>query len=267
MFLLFDIGGTTTRMAISHTGDSIDEMKLLPTNHDFDEAMDQMRDIADELSKGEKFHAVVGGVRAYNRIEGQLFNQPNYPMWVDKPILERMKQIWGDVYLENDAALVGLGEAIFGSGKGYKIVGYITLSTGVGGARITNNKIDFSHYSFEPGNMLVSYKGEVEYVEKLISGSAIQNKYKVLATEISNDDAWEEVNEVLAIMLNNVSVLWSPDVIVLGGSVPQKLDLLKVKNRLSHYLKIYPEQPGLVKASLDEAGGLYGCLAYLQNIP
>ena len=38
MFLLFDIGGTTTRMALSRTGDALDEVKLFPTNHNFTEA-------------------------------------------------------------------------------------------------------------------------------------------------------------------------------------------------------------------------------------
>ena len=151
MFLLFDIGGTTTRMAISQTGDSLDDVKIFPTNHNFSEAIVQMKTIADEFSKGEKYHAVVGGVRAYDKKRGQLFNQPNFPMWVDEPLLLKLKELFGDsVYIENDAALVGLGEAVYGAGKGSKIVAYITLSTGVGGARITNGKIDETMFD---GNM------------------------------------------------------------------------------------------------------------------
>ena len=67
MFLLFDIGGTTTRIAISHTGDKVDDVKLFPTNHDFSQAMDEMNHVSHEFSKGEKYHAVVGGVRAFNK--------------------------------------------------------------------------------------------------------------------------------------------------------------------------------------------------------
>ncbi len=268
MFLLFDVGGTTTRMAVSQTGDGLDEVKLFPTNHNFDEAMEQMSKVGEELAQGGKYLATVGGIRAYNKKKGQLFNQPNFPMWVDAPLLQKMRELWGEVYLENDAALVGLGEAVYGAGKGYRIVAYVTLSTGVGGCRITNGKIDESVYSFEPGNMLISAKsGEVEYLEKLISGTAIQQKYGKLPNELDDEMAWEEITELLSIGLNNVGVMWSPDVIVLGGSVPQRLNFEKTNEYLKRFCRIYPEVPPVKMAQIDEKGGLFGGLAYLQKLP
>jgi predicted NBD/HSP70 family sugar kinase len=256
-------------MAISHAGNSLDEVKLFPTNHNFAEAMSQMKAIADDFSRGEKYHAVVGGVRAYDKKKGQLFNQPNFPMWVDDPLLSKFKELFGpSVYIENDAALVGLGEAVYGAGKGSKIVAYITLSTGVGGARITNGKIDETSYSFEPGNMLISAKnGEVEYLEKLVSGTAVKEKYGKLPTDLEDEMAWEEITELLAIGLNNVSVMWSPEIIVLGGSVPQRINFEKVNAYLKRFCKIYPETPLVKKDELGEKGGLYGALAYLKNLP
>ena len=269
MFLLFDIGGTTTRIAISQTGESLDGVKLFPTNHDFGQAMEEMKKISVEFSKGEKYHAVVGGVRAYNSKKGELLNQPNFPMWVGKPLLSTMKQMWGDsVYLNNDAALVGLGEAVYGAGRGKEIVAYVTLSTGIGGARIINSKVDSAFYGFEPGNMLLpSHGGGVEYFEKLISGKSLQEKYGKAPQDIEDVEIWNGVIETLAIGLNNVTVLWSPEIIVLGGSVPQKLDFYKVNEALKKYVKIYPEVPEVKLAALDEKGGLYGGLAFLQRLP
>lgn len=269
MFLLFDIGGTTTRMALSRTGDNLNDVKIFPTNHNFSEAMEQIENTANELSNGEKYHAVVGGIRAYNKKTGTLFNQPHFPMWVDEPLLPKLKEMFGtSVYLENDAAMVGLGEAVYGSGKGNRIVAYVTLSTGVGGARIVNGKIDESNYAFEPGNMLISAKnGEVEYVERLISGSALQEKYGKQPTEIDDEMVWDEVSEVLGIFLTNVTVMWAPDIVVLGGSIPKKLNFEKVADYFKRFCKIYPEMPSLKLSELDEKGGLYGGLAYLQKLP
>lgn len=268
MFLLFDIGGTTTRMAISHTGESVDEVKLFSTNHNFQEAMEQMKKVAEEFSHGEKYHAVVGGVRSYDRKNGTLFNQPNFPMWVGEPVLDRMKEMWGDVYLDNDAVMVGLGEAVYGAGKGHDIVAYITLSTGVGGCRITKGKADPTNYSFEPGNMLIpDLKGGFDNFENLVSGTAIQKKYGVLPTELSDENAWEEIEEIVAVGLNNVAVMWSPEVIILGGNVPQKLNFDNVNYKLKERCKIYPEAPLVKMATIDEKGGLFGALAYLKNIP
>ncbi len=268
MFLLFDIGGTTTRMAVSHTGDTIDDVKLFPTNHNFSEAMAEMKRVSEELGKGEKFHAVVGGVRAYNRKTGTLFNQPNFPMWVDEPLLSEMKNMWGDVYLENDAVMVGLGEAVFGAGKDHGIVAYVTLSTGVGGCRITRGRVDPTEYSFEPGNMIISdNRGGKNYLEDLVSGSAIERLYGTGPFELADEASWSEIEAIVAMGLNNAIVMWGPEIVVLGGSVPQKLNFENINLKVKELCKIYPEVPPVVLAKIDEQGGLYGGLAYLKNLP
>lgn len=267
MFLLFDVGGTTTRMAVSHTGDTLDEVKLFPTNHNFDEAMEMMRSVGIELSKGEKYHAVVGGIRSYNRKTGTLFIHSNFPLWVDAPVLSRMREIWGEVYLENDAVLDGLGEAVFGAGKEFQIVAYVTLSTGVGGCRIVNGKVDPAVYSFEPGNMIFELGDRQEVLENLISGSAIEKKYGKNPFELEDESSWHEIENLVAVGLNNISVMWSPDVIVLGGSVPQKINFENINQKLKSICKIYPEVPIVKMAEIDEKGGLYGGLAYLHKLP
>jgi glucokinase len=53
----------------------------------------------------------------------------------------------------------GLGEAVFGAGKGREIVVYMTISTGVGGARIVGGKIDASAMGFEPGHQIIDACG------------------------------------------------------------------------------------------------------------
>lgn len=269
MFLVFDIGGTRTRMGLSHTGEKLDEVKLFPTNHNFIDAMEEMRSVAEEFAKGEKYHAVVGGVRAYDKRNGQLFNQPHFPMWVGEPLLVKMKEMWGEsVYLENDAAMDGLGEAVYGGGKGSRVVGYVTLSTGVGGARITNGKIDETMFSFEPGNMLMhNSEGEQVSVENIISGTAIEKKYGAKPTDIKDQNVWNEITDQIVIFLNNVAVMWSPEVIVMGGAVPRMLNFEVLNEKLKNICKIYPETPRIVLDVLQEEDGLYGALAYLQRLP
>lgn len=267
MFLLFDIGGTTTRMAISHTGEKVDDVKLFPTNHAFPEAMEEMKKVAAELANGEKYHAVVGGVRSYNKKTGSLFDHPSIPLWVGEPLLARMREAWGDTYIENDCVMVGLGEAVYGAGRGNKIVAYVTLSTGVGGCRITNGKADDTEYSFEPGNMLVSGPDGQDYLENIISGSAIEKRYGVSPFQLEDPKAWDDISELVSIGLNNVAVMWSPNIIVLGGSVPQRINFEKVNEHLKMHCKIYPEVPFVKMAEIDEQGGLYGALAYIQKLP
>lgn len=267
MFLLFDIGGTTTRLAMSLTGDKIDEVKLFPTNHNFTKAMLEMKSISQEFSKGEKYHAVVGGVRSYNKKNGELFDQPNFPLWLHEPLLSKMREMWGDVYLENDAVLDGLGEAVYGAGKNTRIVAYLTLSTGVGGCRVTGGRVDESEFSFEPGNMILNVNGQNEVVENLISGSAIKKKYGKGPFELDDPQAWSEIENLVSVILNNLIVMWSPQIVVLGGSVPQKLNFENINSKVKGLCKIYPEVPKIVIAQIDELGGLYGSLAYIKKLP
>ena len=46
------------------------------------------------------------------------------------------------IFLQNEAALEGLGEAVLGSGKDKKLVVLITVGTGVGGVKIVNGRFD-----------------------------------------------------------------------------------------------------------------------------
>jgi len=254
-------------MGLSYTGEKVDDVKLFPTNHNFAEAIEEMKKVASEFSKGEKYHAVVGGVRSYNKFTGSLFDHPTISLWVGEALLERMKEAWGDVYIENDCVMDGLGEAVHGAGKGNKIVAYITLSTGVGGCRITNGRADEAVFSFEPGNMLISGPDGQDYLENIVSGTAIEKKYGVTPFELTDENAWDEISKYVAVGLNNVAVMWSPNIIVLGGSVPQRINFDKVNEYLKIQCKIYPEVPLVKIAAIDELGGLYGALAYIQKLP
>ena len=63
--------------------------------------------------------------------------------------------------IANDTAVVGLGEAHRGAGIGYNIVTYITVSTGVGGTRIVDGRIDRRIYGFEPGHQTIDIDNSV----------------------------------------------------------------------------------------------------------
>jgi predicted NBD/HSP70 family sugar kinase len=269
MYILFDIGGTKMRLAISRDGKGFDKPKVVKTPTDFSEAISLIKKTALELSEGKEIKAAAGGVRALARTKDTLRNQPHFPMWVDEPLKSELeKALHAPVYLENDSAMVGLGEATSGAGKGYKIVAYVTVSTGVGGARIVDGVIDVSSQGFEPGNQIINLGGTAAYLETCISGPSLEKRLGKKPCEIADPAVWEEEAELLAVGLNNVSVFWSPDVIVLGGSMitgDPAIPLDRVEYHLKNILKIFPEPPPLKQASLGDAGGLHGALEFLRQ--
>ncbi len=258
MYLVFDIGGTNIRIATSQDGKTLDRIESTPTPTNFSEAMSIFKQIALKLTQGEKIKAAAGGVRR--------LNHPTIPLWVGEPLKQSLEKILNTAaYLENDAALAGLGEAVLGAGKGKKIVAYITVSTGIGGARIVNGSIDQNSLGFEPGNQIISLDNPPGYLEKYISGSALEKKYGVKGEKLVDPKAWDEVAKILAIGLNNVIVFWSPDIVVLGGSVAKSIPLENVNIYLKEILKIFPQVPEVVRISLGNEGGLYGALEYLKT--
>lgn len=273
MYLLLDIGGTKTRIAVSRDGQTIESSQTVPTNLNFTEAMAEIKAIASTLTGGEKITIAGGGVRALNRTKSELSPNPNFPMWVDEPLKKSLEDaLKASVHLENDAGVCGLGEALFGAGKGKRIVVYMTVSTGVGGTRIIDGHIDPNALGYEPGNQIIDVDGSLfkgapnpGYLEAYVSGTALKNRFNKPAHEIADKKVWDEMAKYLAYGLNNTIVHWSPDIIVFGGSLMEQLPLGRINHHLKTVLKIFPEPPPLVKAELGDERGLFGSLAFLKS--
>src|SRR3989344_3695032 len=195
MYLLFDIGGTKTRLAISRDGENFMSFEIKDTPEDFESGITMFGEYV--KSQGIGIQKVVGGIAGVlNSEKTTLTFSPNLARWIGKNLKSSLSRIVGtkEVYLENDAALDGLGEAVFGSGKGARIVAFITVSTGVGGARIVNKRIDVSNYGFEPGHQIleVGQKGLID-LEGLIGGASIQKKYNISPMDLKDDNIWKEI--------------------------------------------------------------------------
>ncbi len=265
MYIVFDIGGTKTRVAYSKDGVAFSQPFTRDTEKDFPTAMNVMKEMFQEAAGDGVIQAAAGGVRSLDRGKKKLRAHP-YPLWVHEPLHEELEKMLGvPVYLENDAALAGLGEAAAGAGRGYPIVAYITVSTGVGGARIVQNTIDPSAQGFEPGSQIISVDGGS--LESHVSGTAFLQKFGKQPREISDPAVWEEAARVLAFGLHNTIVHWSPDVLVLGGSMiigDPAISIDRIREHLKNILAIFPDLPEIKKAELGDAAGLYGALAFLN---
>jgi len=261
MNILLDIGGTKMRIATAGAGEEFSAPRILETPATGDEAMRTIATTAKELVGDSDIQGVYAGVRAYDRIHGTLRDHPRLPMWEGFAIRDALQKSFNTpVLIENDAAVVGLGEAVYGAGKGSTIVAYLTISTGVGGAKISNGRIDENALGFEPGAEIVD---GTHTLEELISGSAIESKYGTHPKDITNPDVWKELAHHLAIGVNNAIVHWSPDCVVLGGSMMNEIGipLNVVQEYLTKMLTVYGTCPPLLHAALGDLGGLYGALA------
>lgn len=258
VIVLFDIGGSKTRIAISGSGEGLDRVVDLDTQQDWQDSMNQIDATVISLVGNEVITTAVGGIAGvWDMGKSKLISSPNLTGWVDKPMRSWLTERWkAHVILENDAVLGGVGEAVNGAGKDQRVVGFLTIGTGVGGARIVDGRLDVNAYGFEPGHQLVM--GQT--LESWAGGKALTVKYGVPPAQIVNPQVWEEVTGYVAQGVANLALLWSPDVIVLGGSVAKRIDIERLKVLTASNIKIYPWLPKIEEAALGDEAGLWGAL-------
>lgn len=279
MYVVFDIGGTKTRIAITRDLHTIESITKFDTPALFDDAMQlYAQKIATLLPPGERIEAVAGGIRGpLNHEKTKIISETVLVDWVNKPLAAHLEDICvARVVIENDTALVGLGEAHVGAGKGYDIVAYHTVSTGVGGVRIVNGHIDVARSGFEPGKQIIDADHTLHAdlttegtLESLISGEATERRFGKKPYEIAQSDpVWDELAYYLACGLKNTVLYWSPDALVLGGSMvigDPRIMRDAIVRETEKLLKGLVPCPPILDATLKDEGGIHGACALLRQ--
>lgn len=265
MILVFDVGGTNTRLALAQDG-VLSEFIRLPTvskTSGFDDFLMELK----ELVNGRTIQAIAGSFPLQlDGEDGNVVVATNLPEWKGQKILKSLKEMFDcPIFIDNDMAMCGLGEAHYGAGIKQGVMAYYTVSTGVNAARIIDGEVDRSIGRFELGYQIISDKnGEPEGLEDLIGGRAIPQRYGKLAEDITDESVWREVEQYLARAIYNTTLYWDPEVIVFGGSMMQDISLDRVAKLLASYPQVMKRQPRLVEAELGGDTGLHGAVAKLE---
>ena len=175
--------------------------------------------------------------------------QNNIP-WANFPIVERLKETYGDipVKIDNDVKVAAYAEYRMLNLKPTDMFGYVTVSTGIAATNIVNNTILRGEgFSGEIGFVKVPYFECLEALEVACSGVGIERTGREIyedETLTTKDvfDKWrngeeaacriiEETAMGLASVLHGMVCLLDPKTIVFGGSVsnynPDFIELVK----------------------------------------
>jgi glucokinase len=268
MYLSIDIGGTHLRFATSSDGQAILHKEKFHTPKMYDDGIDLIEETIERMTHGKiPKQITIGAASPIDYEKGVIMKPPALPNWGGHSIRKELEiRLKTKVHLENDAALAGLAEASTKQTKKYRIVAYITLSTGVGGARIVNGKIDYHSKPFEPGHQILDPKGRFwpgcgqrGCFESMASGKAFEITYGIKPEFCEDFKIWEEHAKVASQGLVNVITLWSPDVLVIGGSLVKAGK--KFIDPLMHFtindLQIFPA-PKIIISKMDDNNVLIG---------
>ena len=174
-----DLGGTQVRVAlVSVDGKILHEVKSDSFSQSGPEVvLDNIVKLIKTLPNYNETTAIGMGIPGpVDTVKGHITMGTNLVGFEKFPVVDYLqKALDKKVFLDNDANVAGLAEALVGSGAGLPIVYYITHSTGIGGALIVNGKVvsGKNGYAGEIGNIKVNDTKEI--INHLTPG-AVENE-------------------------------------------------------------------------------------------
>ncbi len=288
-----DIGGTKIKAGIlNSSGELLCDPFTIPTGGNdyadivFDRIVKSIETVLNNSGFQISNTAGIGlGVTGPLDLEnGTILECPQLPTLNFFPLREMIRDRYPvQVFMDNDANALLLGESIWGAGKGYNITLGFTLGTGLGCALVKNKKL------YTGANGLACEIWPSPYldgtIEDIVSGAGISKIYyrltniKKTAREISlfaSDgdsnaiEAWRIFGEALGYAVVWCINLTDPDIVILGGSIANAFDHFSgpINKIVSRYICPLPDRKTkIVKANLDDNAGFMGAAALVIQDP
>ncbi len=301
-----DLGASSLRVAIiSKNGKFLKYLKTeTPKTGDSGVIVtEKIIDLVNLLLQGQSKKEIAGiGISSIGPLDyksEKVLDSPNIP-FKKIPLIKLLKKYFSlPIYLANDCTAAVWGEKIFGGGKKYKNLVYITISSGIGGGAIVDNHLlsGHNHNAVEVGhfivdtkyNLLCSCKKGHGHWEAYCSGrnlphffnhwlryNEIKKKNSIkTAKDIFNlamkEDSTalkflKEVGQINARGVSNVIVAYNPEIIILGGAVflnNKKFILPYIKKNIDKYLT----PPEIIASPLKEKTTLFGAAGLVFKLP
>ncbi len=304
--LAIDIGGTQMRAAIYPPDQIVPaHISRITTQHPTDTPLERLEELIESVlpSDGVVERIAVATPGPTDPYRGILYEAPNIPHWVNMPLKDHLeKRFQIPVDLGNDANLAALGEWKYGSGQGHHYLVYLTVSTGIGGGIIVDDRLllgahglaaELGHVSVMPDGPMCGC-GQPGHLEAVASGTAIahwveqqlvegaQSALRALprvtarnvAEAAQKGDllaiaALQRAGDFLGIAIAGFLCIFNPTVVILGGGVsrsgPALLDPLRASLHRHAFTPQYVENLVITTAYLGDDAGLLGALALARG--
>ena len=290
MYICLDIGGTSIKVAICEKNTDIIEKDTLETKQDIGEFIKIIFDYIEYAmnkydidgiaisSPGavDSKVGIIGGASAIPCIHG--------PNW-KKIIGERFNV---NVSIENDANCVALAEVFSGTAKDLDDILFVVCGTGIGGSIIKDKKVhhgknlhggefgfmimeetdgEYRTFSDVASTMSFVRKARKHYLDDSIDGK------KVFDMAEKGDEFCVQILEKfyseLAKGIYNLQYIYDPEIILLGGSISDRLDFIDNINRhidkIMDAIEIANVRPSISYCTHRKDANIIGALAHHLN--
>lgn len=299
-----DLGGTNIKAALVSEKGEIIKVIAQPTEAQSGavKVIENIKKvIADIIRYAERGFIIIGigvgtpgFVNDYGVIIGGANNIPGWNGTDIKTLLE--KEFGLMTKIENDVTALTLGEALFGSGSGYKNIICLALGTGLGGGIIIDGKLyrgsqgcagEFGHIVVQPDGFdcTCGRKGCLEAYASAIGIDNIANQMMKKNESIKIKDTRpitiyslakqgnriakkivQEVGNYLGIGIGSLVNIFDPDVVIIGGGISKSGKILFdsiYPSLYKHCLKFYEGKIKLLPTKFQDYSGVVGAASLI----
>lgn len=300
MILSVDIGATKTVVAGYQDGE-ITRLDRFLTPADPEQEVEKIVSSVSAAGLTDKISAAgLGAPGPLDPERGVILNPPNLPGWKGFPLAESLHDALGvPVLLENDANVGALGEAIHGSGTGYRSLFYLTISTGIGSGIVVDGHIFGGHrgiagevWAIEPGHFTGDPTGD-NLIERASGPGLIRTAKKLIAEGVQSELEAEALDtaallsaadrgdpvavrtlesgqNAMAGLVVSVLCILAPECVVLAGGLCTEPHWFvePIRQKVSEWLSI-PEltEIPIMRGALWDSAVLYGAAELGANRP
>jgi fructokinase len=293
-YIGLETGGTNINCVIASTPHNVISELHIPTGDPINTTNEVIKYIKSTV---KQFHLSVKsmGIGSFGPVDlnekslthGSITMTPKLT-WRNFPLLKVFNSSFDfPIAFDTDVNAAALGEARWGAGIGLSDVIYVTVGTGIGGGIISNNQIVHGLIHPELGHMFIKhdtaldpFEGICPYhkdcLEGLANGPSIEARWGIPSKILPDDHpGWALEANYLAQMVINLTLMFSPQRIILGGGVSQHPGLISlVREKFSYQLNEYMKSPYykedldsyIVPPKLGQNAGVFGAIALAQSL-
>jgi glucokinase len=282
--LAIDLGGTQLRVAhVTEQGEVL-KRAAMPTDAKGGprSVLAQMVKLANELGLANVKTVGISSPGPLDSDEGITMDLPTLSGWNGFPLRHNLATALNlPVTLENDGISAAYGEWKFGAGRGLRHMVYVTVSTGIGGGVVIDNRIMRGNRGMAShvGHMMIAEDGPMctcggrGCFEALAAGPAFaksggafgfKDGADIVAAARSGDHKAiglvDREAELLGYGFASLMHLYSPQRLVMGGGVSKALDLMlpTIMKTMTPITMPAFRSADIVPAQLGDNAGLVG---------
>lgn len=294
-----DLGGTNIRVGLLNNEGVIlkEKRELTEAENGPEYIIEKLKSMISTVKGNYNIEAIgIGMPGSLDPYKGIVLNAVNLHGWKNIHLSKTLEQYFDTpCFIENDCNVGALAEALDGAGKGFPIVFYIAIGTGVGGGLCINEEIisGSTGHAGEIANIIVKESkfkhGYLNYgsLESFVSGTSIlrMTKDKGLNIQYANEifsladngntiasEIAEIVVDSLARGMSAIAHVVNPHIFVIGGGVTVSTPnfIERVNNKFNQY--IYPVMKNKIHIELSQIqdpgiiGAMYMAKKRMQKI-